>query len=76
MSSLTLRRAFVWVVGMILGFVVGAVIVSTLHLLVPNGEPISIEKYGYMYFLVTAVPIGLIFVFWLDYFMDTRIMPD
>jgi hypothetical protein len=77
MSGLTLRRIFVWVVSMILGFAVAAFLVTgVIWRLVPAGEPISIEKYGYIYFLVTAIPIGLIFVCWLDYFLDTRILPD
>jgi hypothetical protein len=43
----------------------------------PNaGNPISIQKYGMLYYITTAVPIGLIFVVWLDHFMNTRILPD
>lgn len=77
MSSLALRRIFVWVVSMVLGFVVTALFITLiLHRLVPAGEPISIQKYGTIYYIVTALPIGLIFVFWLDMFMDTRILPD
>jgi hypothetical protein len=77
MSALTIRRIIVWVVSMGLGFVLSAIFVTTLlHRFVPNAEPISLEKYGNIYFLVTAIPIGLIFVCWLDYFLDTWILPD
>jgi hypothetical protein len=41
-----------------------------------NGVPISLEKYGAQYFLWTAFPLGLVFVIWLDYFLDTRILPE
>jgi hypothetical protein len=41
-----------------------------------NGFPISIQTYGLQYFFWTAFPIGLIFVIWLDYLLDTRILPD
>jgi hypothetical protein len=79
MSSLTLRRIFVWVVSMLLGFALTALFITlVLHRLVASGtgEPVTLQKYGQIYFLVTAIPIGLIFVCWLDYFMDTRILPD
>lgn len=78
MSSLTLRRIIVWVVSMGLGFLIAAMFIT---LILPwmgphGGDPISIEKYGTLYYITTAVPIGLVFVVWLDYFLDTRILPD
>jgi hypothetical protein len=77
MSSLTVRRLIVWVVSMILGFVVSWLIITVgFPIVKPEATGITIEKYGTIYFLVTAVPIGLIFVTWLDMLMDTRILPD
>ncbi len=79
MSSLTLRRIVVWAVSMALGFVISWLIVTFVLPAVspdPTAEAISIGTYGRIYFLVTWVPIGLIFVTILDYFMDTRIWPD
>lgn len=78
MSSLTIRRIIVWVVSLGLGFIVtGAFVTLILPWMGPNnGNPISIQKYGMIYFLTTAVPIGLIFLVWLDHFLDTRILPD
>jgi hypothetical protein len=77
MNSLFWRRVFVWVVSQVIGFIITALfVVGVLHLLVPDFDSVSIEKYGYIYFLVTAVPIGLTVMFWMDYFMDTRILPD
>lgn len=78
MSSLAFRRLVVWAVSMVLGFVIAAVFVTTiLPWMGPhNGHAISIQTYGFQYFFWTAFPIGLIFVVWLDYFLDTRILPD
>jgi hypothetical protein len=78
MSSLTIRRIIVWVVSMALGFILSAAfIMLVLPWMGPNaGNPISIQKYGMLYYITTAVPIGLIFVVWLDHFMNTRILPD
>jgi hypothetical protein len=42
----------------------------------PNASAITIQQYGIIYFASTVFPIGMIFVTWLDYYLDTRIMPD
>lgn len=79
MNSLTVRRIFVWVVSMALGFAVGWLIITFLLPALspdPNAEAISIQTYGIIYFLVTVVPLGLLFMTWFDYFLDTRILPD
>lgn len=78
MSSLAVRRLIVWVVSMGLGFVLSAAFITlVLPWMGPNaGNPISIQKYGIIYYITTAVPIGLVFVVWLDHFLDTRILPD
>jgi len=82
MSSLTIRRLIVWLVSMVLGLLVGYGIITVGFDLLPlfssvqTPQGVSIEEYGIIYFLFTAVPIGLVFVIWLDAFMDTRILPD
>ncbi|MCS7071322.1 MAG: alkaline shock response membrane anchor protein AmaP, partial [Anaerolinea sp.] len=78
MSALTIKRIIVWVVSLALGFTITAVFVTAiLPWMGPNnGNPISIERYGIQYFFWTAFPLSLIFVVWLDYFLDTRILPD
>ena len=78
MSSLGLRRLVVWGISMVLGFAIAAVFVTAiLPWMGPHGgNPISIPVYGIQYFFWTAFPIGLVFVVWLDYFLDTRILPD
>ncbi|MBE0689933.1 MAG: hypothetical protein IH587_07405 [Anaerolineae bacterium] len=73
-----MKRLSVWAVSMAIGIAIAAAFVT---LILPwmgpnNGNPISIQKYGTIYFIVTAVPIGLIFVVWLDKFLGTRILPD
>ncbi len=78
MNSLTLRRIVVWVVSMALGFLIAGLFVTViLPWMGPNaGNPISVDKYGVQYFFWTAFPIGLIFVVWLDHFLDAHILPD
>lgn len=78
MSALAIKRIIVWVVSLALGFTITAAFVTTvLPWMGPNnGAPISIQRYGIQYFFWTAFPLSLIFVIWLDYFLDTRILPD
>ncbi|KXK17847.1 MAG: hypothetical protein UZ15_CFX003002343 [Chloroflexi bacterium OLB15] len=78
MSALTIRRIIVLVIGLGAGALTAAIMVTViLPWLGPNaGIPISIAKYGYQYFLWTALPLGLFFVIWLDYFLKTKILPD
>ena len=86
MSSLTIRRIIVWVVSMILGLIVGYGIITVGFDMLPllrfiggaiqTPQGVSLEEYGMLYFLFTSVPIGMVFVIWLDAFMDTRILPD
>jgi hypothetical protein len=78
MSSLTLKRLAVFVVSLALAFVLTAAFVL---LILPwmgpqNGFPITLQEYGTQYFLWTMLPIAGIFLVWLDYFLDTRILPD
>jgi hypothetical protein len=79
MSSLFVRRAIAWIVGMALGFVVSWLIITFFLPAVspdPNAEAVSLGEYGRMYFLVTMVPLGLTFMTVLDYFLDAKIWPD
>ena len=79
MSSLWVRRLVVWAVSMLLGVLFGMLILTLVLPALspdPNAQPISVQEYGIIYFLVTVVPIGLIFVTVLDQYLDTRIWPD
>lgn len=82
MSALTLKRLFVFTISMILGYLVGWAIITIgfnslpyfTAIQVPQGR--SIAEYGYQYFFWTAFPIGIVFMIWLDGFLDTGILPD
>jgi hypothetical protein len=77
MSSLIVRRLIVWAVSTILGFIVTYLIVVGLFpILKAEAIGMTLEKYGFGYFIVTYIPIVLIFVTWLDAFMGTNILPD
>lgn len=87
MSSLTIRRIFVWVVSIVLGFLGGYAIISVGFAVLPfislppiitpvQSHAISIERYGIIYFLTTAGPLALLVMIWLDHFMGTKILPD
>jgi ABC-type lipoprotein release transport system permease subunit len=82
MSPLLLKRLFVWTVGMLIGFVGTYLTITVGFDMLPlissiqSPQGVSIEEYGYLYFLVTAVPLGLVFVIILDAFVDSKILPD
>lgn len=77
MSSLAVRRLIVWAVSFALAFVVSyLLIVVGFPIINRNAVGMTLEEYGTIYFLVTMVPIALVFVIWLDKFMGTKILPD
>jgi hypothetical protein len=77
MSSLNVRRLIVWGVSFLLGFLVAYLLVVVgLPLINVNARGMTIDRYGIIYFLVTMVPLALVFVVWLDKFMGTKILPD
>ncbi len=87
MSALTIKRIIVWVVSTILGFLTAYGIITLGFALLPNlslppiitpvqSEAISIDTYGPIYFLTTMGPLVLLYMTWLDLFMDTKILPD
>jgi hypothetical protein len=87
MSSLTIKRIVVWVVSIILGFLAALGIITIGFSILPSlslppiitpvlSESITIAKYGTIYFLTTMLPLTLLFLVWLDYFLGTKIMPD
>lgn len=77
MSSLTVRRLLVWGISFALGFVVTyLIIVVGFPIVKPESAGITLEQYGFGYFIVSYIPIALIFVVWLDAFMGTGILPD
>jgi len=87
MSSLTIKRIIVWAVSGVLGFLTALLVITVGFELLPLlsippiitpvlAEAITIQEYGIIYFVTTAFPLGLIYLVWLDYFLDTKILPD
>jgi len=77
MSPLNVRRLFVWGVSIVLGFVLTYVsVVFLFPILIPQEAGKGLADYGFLYTVLTAIPLSLIFVAWLDYLLDTRIHPD
>ncbi|MCI0711904.1 MAG: hypothetical protein L0154_17240 [Chloroflexi bacterium] len=82
MSGLALKRLVVVIISQILGLGTTALIVSLgfdalpLFTAIQTPQGRSVAEFGIQYFLVTAVPIGIVFMVWMDLLLDTRILPD
>lgn len=87
MSSLTIRRIIVWVVSLALGFLTAYLIITVGFGLLPSislppiitpvqSYPITIGRFGIIYFITAAGPLALVYLTWLDYFLGTKILPD
>lgn len=77
MSSLAVRRLVVWGISAVLGFVLTYLIITVgFPIVKPEAAGMTLDKYGFGYFIVTYIPIVLIFVTWLDAFLGTKILPD
>jgi hypothetical protein len=82
MSGLTLKRILVIIISQALGFALGYLIITAGFSALPYISSVqtpqsrTIAEYGTLYFLVTAVPLGIIVMIWMDKFLDTRILPD
>lgn len=82
MSPLNVKRFVVIVISQVLGFLITYLIITVGFDLLPlissiqSPQGVSIQEYGIIYFLVTAVPIGIIVMIGLDAVMDTKILPD
>ncbi len=77
MSGKIMLRIFVWGLSMLLGFAVAALIVVVgLPAIKPESAGITIADFGILYYLFIAVPLGLVFLVWLDLLAGTDILPD
>ena len=82
MSTLTAKRLVVVILSQILGFGLAYLIITAGFNALPLISSIQTPQgrtpavYGTIYFIVTAVPLGIIVMIWLDAFLDTRILPD
>ena len=68
-SMRTLMGYGVWAVSMAVGFVTAWILVFVVF-------ATSLERFGVNYFFLTAFSIAILLVIWLDYFLDTKILPD
>ncbi len=68
-TLLWIKRAMVWGGGMGVGLVLSLLIVY-----IPMQT--DLETYSLTYFIVTWIPLGMIFVIWGDALLGTRILPD
>jgi hypothetical protein len=67
--SLTVKRAIIWAVSFVTAFVLTFVLVYVVL-------GTNIEKFSNAYFVLTAVPIGFVFLIWGDLLLGTKILPD
>ena len=82
MSALNTKRLAVVILSQVIGFAIAYLIITVGFNLLPfistikNPQGRSPAVYGTIYFIVTAVPLGIIVMIWMDQFLDTRILPD
>jgi H+/Cl- antiporter ClcA len=72
--SLGLRRVLVLVLAVI-GGVAGVYVIFALLNAVYNAR-VDFERYGATYFVLTALPLGLLVGLWMDYFLRAGIIPE
>lgn len=68
-TSLTIKRALVWGISFVTGFVLTFLLVY-LYL------DTDIKTYSVKYFLLTAIPLSFLFLVWGDVLLGTNILPD
>lgn len=72
--SLTVRRILLFILSVVAGV---AGLFGTLALLnLLYGANVDLERYGTVFAVTTAVPLGLLAGLWLDRFMGTNLLPD
>ncbi len=72
--DLGLRRILVVVLGILGG--IGLVFAIFALLNAFYNAHVDFERYGAEYFVLTALPLALLVMLWLDYFMRTNIIPE
>jgi hypothetical protein len=77
MSQLTIRRLIVWGISLVLGFIsTWASVVFLFPSLIPQEAGKGLADYGVLATILTVIPLTMLFVAWLDYFLDARIHSD
>lgn len=73
--TLTARRLLVWAISFALGGAVSALIMIFL-LRVELSVAVPISNYQVPLLPLVTIPMGLLFMIWIDYFMGTRIVAE
>ncbi len=73
--SLGLRRVLVLVLAIIGGVAGVFAIFALLNAVYPTAY-VDLERYGTVYFILTALPLGLLVGLWMDYFLRAGIIPE
>lgn len=68
-SMRTLMGYGVWAVSSAIGFVTTWILVFVVF-------NTTLDRFGINYFFLTAFSIAILLVIWLDYFLDTKILPE
>jgi len=68
-TSLLIKRAIVWGASFGMGLVLALGVVFILM-------ETDLETYSYLYFVLTWIPLSMIFVIWGDALLGTKILPD
>lgn len=68
-SMRTLMGYGIWAVSIAVGLVLTWFMVFVVF-------ATDLERFGVSYFFISAFSIAILLVIWLDYFLDTRILPD
>jgi len=68
-TTLMLKRALVWGIGMATGLILSLV---TVYMVLGT----DIDTYSMKYFILTVIPIGMIFVIWGDLLLGAKILPE
>ena len=77
--DLGMRRLLLVVLSIIGGIASVFVLFGLTNILLPLmgiNAVVTYERYGMIYFVLTAVPMALFVGIWLDYFMRTGILPE
>ena len=68
-SMRTLMGYGIWVVSIAVGVIVTWLLVFVVF-------ATDLERFGVSYFFLSAFSIAMLLVIWLDYFLNTKILPD
>lgn len=68
-------KRLILVIVSLVGGIAGLLVIFLL-LNVVYGANVTLERYGYGYAVLTALPLALLAGVWLDYFMKTGLLPE